>query len=199
MSSRSRRFRGKASGHERVRCRATGRSSRVERDFKPPNSLEGMSMRRSTLRAVGPKVLRGPSGSRPVCRLRSSQESRDGPDARFDPEVESPTRGADLLPQARKTRQRCVRKTRTLQCRAIEANGSDAVATWPKPTPIALLWQAGSSTLTRRIGIGGRLTTPPLPHHRTYGSVYGGSVNYAVCWARGKEGRVRQRRRLGTQ
>ena len=40
------------------------------------------------------------------------------------------------------------------------------------------------------IGIGGRLTTPPLPHHRTYGSVYGGSVNYAVCWARGKEDRV---------
>jgi hypothetical protein len=26
------------------------------------------------------------------------------------------------------------------------------------------------------IGIGGSLTTPPLPHHRTYGSVYGGSM-----------------------
>src|SRR6266568_4185247 len=25
------------------------------------------------------------------------------------------------------------------------------------------------------IGIGGRLATPHLPHHRTYGSVYGGS------------------------
>jgi hypothetical protein len=25
------------------------------------------------------------------------------------------------------------------------------------------------------IGIGGSLATPPLPHHRTYGSVYGGS------------------------
>jgi hypothetical protein len=26
-----------------------------------------------------------------------------------------------------------------------------------------------------RIGIGGNLAAPPLPHHRTYGSVYGGS------------------------
>src|ERR1700730_5560281 len=26
------------------------------------------------------------------------------------------------------------------------------------------------------IGIGGSLTTPPLPHHRTYGAVYGGSA-----------------------
>jgi cytosine deaminase len=30
--------------------------------------------------------------------------------------------------------------------------------------------------LIEGIGIGGSLTTPPLPHHRTYGSVYGGSV-----------------------
>src|SRR5215216_7186092 len=29
------------------------------------------------------------------------------------------------------------------------------------------------------IGIGGSLSTPPLPHHRTYGSVYGGSLDYA--------------------
>jgi hypothetical protein len=28
-----------------------------------------------------------------------------------------------------------------------------------------------------RIGIGGSLATPPLPHHRTYGSVYGGSMD----------------------
>src|SRR6266567_8604237 len=27
------------------------------------------------------------------------------------------------------------------------------------------------------IGIGGSLATPPLPHHRTYGSVYGGSLD----------------------
>jgi hypothetical protein len=26
------------------------------------------------------------------------------------------------------------------------------------------------------IGIGGSLATPPLPHHRTYGAVYGGSA-----------------------
>ena len=30
-----------------------------------------------------------------------------------------------------------------------------------------------------RIGIGGSLAAPPLPHHRTYGSVYGGSRGYA--------------------
>ncbi len=35
--------------------------------------------------------------------------------------------------------------------------------------------------LRAEIGIGGRLATPPLPHHRTYGSVSGGSVDYANC------------------
>ena len=34
------------------------------------------------------------------------------------------------------------------------------------------------------------------PHHGTYESVYGGSVNCAVCWERGKEGRARQMRCL---
>src|SRR5262249_51013136 len=29
------------------------------------------------------------------------------------------------------------------------------------------------------IGIGGSLSAPPLPHHRTYGSVYGGSRSCA--------------------
>jgi len=29
------------------------------------------------------------------------------------------------------------------------------------------------------IGIGGGLAAPPLPHHRAYGSVHGGSVDYA--------------------
>jgi hypothetical protein len=32
-------------------------------------------------------------------------------------------------------------------------------------------------TTNRPIGIGGSLAAPPLPHHRTYGSVYGGSVD----------------------
>src|SRR6266498_773142 len=36
------------------------------------------------------------------------------------------------------------------------------------------------ATRGTKIGIGGSLTAPPLPHHRTYGSVYGGSVDYAV-------------------
>ncbi len=31
-----------------------------------------------------------------------------------------------------------------------------------------------------KIGIGGSLAAPPLPHHRAYGSVHGGSVGYAV-------------------
>ena len=40
------------------------------------------------------------------------------------------------------------------------------------------------------IGIGGRLATPPLPHHRAYGSVHGGSRSCAntiesVGWAFG--------------
>src|ERR1700716_160900 len=30
-----------------------------------------------------------------------------------------------------------------------------------------------------KIGIGGSHAAPPLPHHRTYGSVYGGSRSYA--------------------
>jgi hypothetical protein len=30
------------------------------------------------------------------------------------------------------------------------------------------------------IGIGGNLAVPPLPHHRTYGSVYGGSSDYST-------------------
>src|SRR6476620_6543088 len=42
-----------------------------------------------------------------------------------------------------------------------------------------------------------RTCTAQLPHHRAYGSVHGGSVNYAVCWARGKENRVKQTRRSG--
>jgi len=29
------------------------------------------------------------------------------------------------------------------------------------------------------IGIGGSLAAPPLPHHRTCGSAYGGSVTWA--------------------
>src|ERR1700730_11936173 len=31
--------------------------------------------------------------------------------------------------------------------------------------------------LSLEIGIGGSLAAPPLPHHRTYGSVYGGSTD----------------------
>src|SRR5664280_2219461 len=54
-------------------------------------------------------------------------------------------------------------------------------------TPAIQLWHlADPSVLTNvcfapKIGIGGRLAAPPLPHHRTYGSVYGGSLDYAVA------------------
>ena len=48
-----------------------------------------------------------------------------------------------------------------------------------------ILQSAAHRTIGRRgwlgptIGIGGSLAAPPLPHHRTYGSVYGGSRSYA--------------------
>ena len=35
----------------------------------------------------------------------------------------------------------------------------------------------GETTRRASIGIGGSLAAPPLPHHRTYGSVYGGSAD----------------------
>src|SRR6266849_5500998 len=47
-------------------------------------------------------------------------------------------------------------------------------------TPIAIKFCcAAKSREVPTIGIGGNLTAPPLPHHRTYGSVYGGSRSYA--------------------
>src|ERR1700733_5231261 len=33
----------------------------------------------------------------------------------------------------------------------------------------------------KAIGIGGSLAAPPLPHYRTYRSVYGGSLDYAAA------------------
>src|SRR5690242_9933067 len=42
---------------------------------------------------------------------------------------------------------------------------------------------AGSERRDRQIGIGGSLAASPLPHHRTYGSVSGDSVDYAGCCA----------------
>ena len=44
------------------------------------------------------------------------------------------------------------------------------------------------------IGIGGSLAAPPLPHHRAYGSVHGGSMN--LC---GQAGRKRSEPELGPQ
>ena len=39
----------------------------------------------------------------------------------------------------------------------------------------------------RAIGIGGSLTAPPLPHHRAYGSVHGGSTDLSG-WAASDRG-----------
>src|SRR5258705_2988558 len=54
------------------------------------------------------------------------------------------------------------------------------------PTRTSALLRITDSSRTSRhvrkvpeIGIGGSLAAPPLPHHRTYGSVYGGSRSYA--------------------
>src|SRR5258708_14722707 len=58
--------------------------------------------------------------------------------------------------------------------------GSPDVAGWSAYPSIAVI---SISLPDRRdgpqIGIGGSLAAPPLPHHRTYGSVYGGSRSYA--------------------
>src|SRR3954464_6799528 len=40
--------------------------------------------------------------------------------------------------------------------------------------------EAGRLLHRPSIGIGGSLAAPPLPHHRTYGPVYGGSADYAT-------------------
>jgi phosphoserine phosphatase RsbU/P len=42
----------------------------------------------------------------------------------------------------------------------------------------------------RVIGIGAAVAHRPLPHHRTYGSVYGGSRSYAITLRPAKEGRA---------
>jgi hypothetical protein len=46
------------------------------------------------------------------------------------------------------------------------------------------------ATEGRLIGIGAAVTRRPLPHHRTYGSVYGGSRSYANNPRITKEGRA---------
>src|ERR1035441_10977005 len=46
------------------------------------------------------------------------------------------------------------------------------------------------------IGIGGRIAPPPLPHHRTYGSVYGGSIGYAIDLRPMTEVQTRRERHL---
>jgi hypothetical protein len=47
------------------------------------------------------------------------------------------------------------------------------------------------------IGIGGSLATPPLPHHRTYGSVYGGSTDYADREAATEARPIEPKKRFG--
>src|SRR3954468_3549870 len=48
-------------------------------------------------------------------------------------------------------------------------------------------WDGPTSGLGPKIGIGGRLTAPPLPHHRAYGSVprrFGGLSVHQLCHRR---------------
>ena len=47
------------------------------------------------------------------------------------------------------------------------------------------------------IGIGGSLAAPPLPHHRTYGSVYGGSLDYAAAGFARKQRPSDPKKRIG--
>ena len=56
-----------------------------------------------------------------------------------------------------------------------------------------------TNTVEAYIGIGGSLAAPPLPHHRAYGSVHGGSADYAVwAWAREARRRVLRKSSLGS-
>jgi len=49
----------------------------------------------------------------------------------------------------------------------------------PKKTQLARLKSMPLTRSGAQIGIGGAVTRPPLPHHRTCGSAYGGSVSTA--------------------
>ena len=42
-------------------------------------------------------------------------------------------------------------------------------------TTLFAAFEVATGKVRAAIGIGGSLAAPPLPHHRTYGSVYGGS------------------------
>ena len=57
-----------------------------------------------------------------------------------------------------------------------------------------IAWERGGTALSvlvaDKIGIGAAVTRRPLPHHRTYGSVYGGSRSYANNLRTMKEGRA---------
>src|SRR5947209_16850711 len=51
------------------------------------------------------------------------------------------------------------------------------------PVQSAFEWSATDVARTLVIGIEGRIAPPPLPHHRTYGSVYGGSNQFSLARA----------------
>ena len=64
-----------------------------------------------------------------------------------------------------------------------------------RPGEFALgLESASLGNKGRKIGIGGAVTCSPLPHHRAYGSVHGGSAGAARDRARGEARRARQRK-----
>jgi thiamine pyrophosphate-dependent acetolactate synthase large subunit-like protein len=63
---------------------------------------------------------------------------------------------------------------------ALEREGVDRIFGVPGEENLDVVESLRTSSIElvlTRIGIGGSLAAPPLPHHRTYGSVYGGSVD----------------------
>ncbi len=58
---------------------------------------------------------------------------------------------------------------------------------------------AQARMLERTIGIGGSLAAPPLPHHRAYGSVHGGSTDLSGCTGFKRDEPSRRAFGLGTR
>src|SRR5580704_11945577 len=58
------------------------------------------------------------------------------------------------------------------------------------PTSLSLVQLISEEKCVRLIGIGAAVTCRPLPHHRAYGSVHGGSRGYASSSRTVKEDRA---------
>ena len=67
---------------------------------------------------------------------------------------------------------------------AVEPTGESALAKVAANPENRRLSQRNRVFRPVRIGIGGSLAAPPLPHHRAYGSVHGGSTAYVLIIVR---------------